>query len=705
MALTAMMNAAVSGLQTAQAALTTTSNNISNVNTPGYVREVVNQSPEVAGGNGTGVTIDDISRVTNAFLEGANYNAQSSAGSAGIINTLLGQAQTAFGDPSQSTSYLNQLSTVFSDFTAAANDPASNLPRSQIVDDLSNFLDSSQNVAGTLSGLNTQADAQISSDVSQANQLLGQINQLNIQIATTSATGANAASSQDEQSQLLGQLSNLMQINVAQQSNGSVVVRSATGQLLAGFGGAASLAYTPSVSAMGTISVTPAASTQSSSIQLGSGELSGLLQLRNNIIPGVQTQLSNYVSGAVNAINAAHNANTASPPPQTLTGRNTGLDLPTIIGDFSGTTNVAVTDASGNVLQQVQIDFTNQTMSVNGGAATGFTPSTFLTSLNTALGGAGTASFSNGALTLGATTPGQGVAIADDPTTPSQDGGQGFSQFFGLNDLVTSNMITNYNTGLQASDANGFTPGGQIGFQIADATGTPVANINVAIPPAGGTTMQDVLSALNDPISGAGQYGSFSLNAQGALSFTPNAAGSTLAVTSDTTQRGAGGPTMSQLFGLGSIQANATTSYSIRGDIAADPMDMALAQFSLTAAAAGQSAIAVGDGSGATALANAASAQQTFSASGGLPPMTTSVSQYAAELAGSLGQRSSAAQAASTAATALQSEAQTRLQGVEGVNLDEELVNLTTYQQAYNASARLIQASQNMINTLLDTVN
>jgi flagellar hook-associated protein 1 FlgK len=84
--------------------------------------------------------------------------------------------------------------------------------------------------------------------------------------------------------------------------------------------------------------------------------------------------------------------------------------------------------------------------------------------------------------------------------------------------------------------------------------------------------------------------------------------------------------------------------------------------------------------------------------------MTTSVTQYAAALGGDLGQKASAASAASTAATALASEATTRLSSVEGVNLDEELVNLTTYQQAYNASARLVQASQNMINTLLDVV-
>ncbi|MCG8442668.1 MAG: hypothetical protein MI723_12760, partial [Caulobacterales bacterium] len=41
---------------------------------------------------------------------------------------------------------------------------------------------------------------------------------------------------------------------------------------------------------------------------------------------------------------------------------------------------------------------------------------------------------------------------------------------------------------------------------------------------------------------------------------------------------------------------------------------------------------------------------------------------------------------------------------VEGVNVDEELIKLTEFQQAYNASARLIQAASEMTDTLLSLV-
>jgi len=69
MAINAMMNIALSGMQTDQTALTTVSDNITNANTPGYARKIVEQSSVVGNGAGIGVTVDDIRRVTNQYLE------------------------------------------------------------------------------------------------------------------------------------------------------------------------------------------------------------------------------------------------------------------------------------------------------------------------------------------------------------------------------------------------------------------------------------------------------------------------------------------------------------------------------------------------------------------------------------------------------------------------------------------------------------
>ena len=144
----------------------------------------------------------------------------------------------------------------------------------------------------------------------------------------------------------------------------------------------------------------------------------------------------------------ASNASTASPPPSSLTGRNTGLDLPTAVSGFTGQSTVAITNASGVIQQTVAIDFSAGTMSVNGGGATPFTPANFLTQLNAGLGGLGTATFTNGALSIAATGS-NGVAINEGT---SQKAGQGFSQFFGLNDVVCTSLMfrgsPSYDTGL-----------------------------------------------------------------------------------------------------------------------------------------------------------------------------------------------------------------------------------------------------------------
>ena len=41
---------------------------------------------------------------------------------------------------------------------------------------------------------------------------------------------------------------------------------------------------------------------------------------------------------------------------------------------------------------------------------------------------------------------------------------------------------------------------------------------------------------------------------------------------------------------------------------------------------------------------------------------------------------------------------------MEGVNIDEELIHLTTYQQAYNANARMIQAAKDLFDILANII-
>jgi flagellar hook-associated protein 1 FlgK len=216
--------------------------------------------------------------------------------------------------------------------------------------------------------------------------------------------------------------------------------------------------------------------------------------------------------------------------------------------------------------------------------------------------------------------------------------------------------------------------------------------------------MQDMLNALNASAGGVGLYGQFTLDADGALSFG-GTSGQTVSVVNDDTSRGPGGPSVSELFGVGHAQRAArVTSFEVRSDIAASPTRLALATFDPAQAALGRPALAIGDGRGAQRLAAAGEAITRFDAVGGSAAGSMTVTRYAAEFAGSIGRKAENAISRQEIALAVAAEADTRRSSAEGVNLDQELISMTTYQQAFSASARLVQAGKDLYDVLLQMV-
>ena len=700
MSLATILSTANSGLLTSQVGLRTVSDNIANANTPGYTRKIVSQVSLASNGMGVGVDAATVRRVTDRYLQGASLNAGASAGHAGVIAEFLDTAQGLFGDPSTSTSFFSGYDALLAGFSAAADNPASSLVRAQAISGAQDFLNDASRITSSLGDLGKQADTRITSDIDRVNTLLKQIDTLNTDITRGRSVNADATGSENIQNNLINELSTLIDVTVGQRSNGGVIVRAADGTVLAGEG-AAVLAYQRSDTAQGYITVTPpGGNLQPQAARLSSGELKGLLDLRNRQIPALSDQLGEFVSRAVQALNRAHNAASAVPAPATLTGNNIGLDLPTAISGFTGKTSIAVTNAAGVLLHTVAIDFSAGTMALDGGAAAAFTPATFQASLSAALAGSATVGFTGGVLSLSAVNPGEGVSVADDATTPSLKAGRGLSQFFGLNDVIRSTGFASYDTGLVATDPHGFTPGGQIRLRIEDANAERLRDVTVTVPAA--ATMADLVAALNDPTSGVGIYGQFTLDANGALAYAGTGAnGTSVSVISDTSERGVGGPSVTELFGIGPAErGNRASRYSVDTLIVQNPSRLALAKLNL-AAAPGTAALAPGDGSGGIGIAQSGDNPVAFAAAGDFGAVTMTLTRYASEFGGNVGRKSAAADTSRTAAEAVQAEADQRRQSVEGVNLDEELVNMTTYQQAFNASARVIQAAKDMYDTLI----
>ncbi|MDP3855278.1 flagellar hook-associated protein FlgK [Phenylobacterium sp.] len=697
MSLTTVLKTASSGLLASQVSLRAVSDNIANVNTPGYVRKMVDQQPLVVGGMGMGVEISGVKRVTDQYLQIATLSASSDANRWDVVSDYLDNAQSLFGDPSGENFFFSRLDDVFSAFSQVSDDPSSSLLRSQALSKVQDFLTEGGRIGGQFTELGKTVDAQIKADVDRANDLLQTINRLNSDISRAKLANADSSGSENIQSQLVDELATLMNIQVGQKQIGGVTIRSAEGLMLAGDGDPATLSYNRTDATKGYIAVEPSNGLGfPQPIQMLTGRIRGLLDLRDNILPGMQDQLGEFMSRASEQINAAHNKAAAVPPPNVLQGRNTGLDLPTAVGGFTGQTRIAVLNASGVVQNTVTIDFDAMTMAPGGA----FTAAGFLGSLNGALGGTATATFVDGALKLQATAPGNGLAL-DEGT--SAKAGRGFSHFFGLNDLIRTDSMGTYDTSLRTTDPHGFTAGDTISFRLAQPDGKPIRDVAVAVP--AGATVADLLTALNDPTTGVGLYGSFALDAKGALAFTGSApTKATLSVTQDLTERGAGGPSMSQLFGLGVVERAARASrYKADQALVSNPMKLSLATLDLSVAV-GQPAITAGDGRGARLIAAAGDVSTSFSAAGELGGVTMTVSRYASEFGGSIGRQAQGAETRKQSAESVANEAIARRQSVEGVNIDEELVRLTTYQQAFNASARMIQAAKDMFDVLTNMI-
>jgi flagellar hook-associated protein 1 FlgK len=704
MSINSILNIGTSGLNAAQAKLKVVADNIANVDTPGYVRKLADQTAYQSNGVGAGVDIARIRRATNAFLQAAAYAAAAGLGKAKISSDQIDRAQSLFGDLTANQNYFKRLDGIYADFNSLAASPTDGLKKSGAVTNITNFLNESRSIYTSLQAIQSDADGQIKTNVETINGLLVDIDKLNTEIRAGTTTNADVTGSLNAQGVLIKQLSSLMDIRVSNLPQGGVSILGGDSLNLVGPNGPASLAYVPKGNGFGDVTVTESGGTPKSLVdRMTSGEMIGLIQLRDKELPAVMNQLGQLVSQASEALNKAHNAASTVPALQTLSGRNTGLDLATGISGFTGTTTVAVMNNTTNLItKSVKIDFTAGTITVDAGAPTNFTPANFLATLNTALGTDATASFANNALSLSAAA-GKGIAIADAAATPATKAGKGFSQFFGLNDLIQSSGISSYDTGLTNASDPGFTPGKVLSLRLSDASGKTLADVNITTP--AGTTMASLLAAMNDPNTGVGKYGSYALDSVGQLRFTPlGTAAVSVSVQSDTTTRGAGTPSISQLFGIGDNQrASRLFGYSVRSDIAADPGKLALAKLDL-APPVGQANLKVGDGSGAQALANSGSTLASFDPAGNILGGVKTISQYAAQFAGALAQRASLAQSAQTSALSLAVEVETRRSSVEDVNQDEELAKLTTYQQSYNASARLVTAAKDIYDILLNMV-
>ena len=716
MSLNSIMNIATSGLYASQRGIRTVSNNVANVNTVGYVRLDHNQQARVTGNTPAGVEVGTVRRAADRFLQAASLAASSSAGGSNERFQYLDGIQAAFGDPTSDSSIFGQLDRALGSFETAVVNPGSMTTRRNAVSEMQNFLGRLGQLGGDVQLARADADTRIGDQVSRVNTLLVDIAKLNSDVQRGSVTD-DVAGAKQRQSTLIDELSTFMDIRISERGDGTTEVRTSSGVMLAGYDHA-SLSFSPSSLGSATfdrIKVQYGSDPQLREFEpsLQSGSLRGLLDVRDKDLSEIALGIGELAGGLTDTINAAHNQNTSLPPIARTSGVDTGLMSTDVLG-FKGKTTIAVVDANGVVKRKIDVDFNNASLSVDGGASTslgaGPTIGSFQTALNAALGSLGTASFANGKLALvaapptSASAPPNGFAFDEPATGGSERGSKAFAHFFGLNDLVRSGTPPSFATGLTASDAHGFPPGATMRFSVRAAEGAILLNRDIPVP---GGNVSDLMTSLNNVGTGLGLYGGFTLDTKGQMSWTPAPGQSNthLDVVTDVGPRGDTTRGFAQMFGISATaRETRATSLSLNSEIVADPRKLAFARPDLSGVSVGQVGVGLGDSRGAQALFDVSRLRHTFSGPTGTTGRAMTLADFASSLGGDIGSRAANAEADKASATAFSTEANARRSNVEGVNLDEELVKLTSYQQAYSAAARMIRAADEMYQALLNAV-
>lgn len=214
---------ASSGLSAYQAALNTTANNISNVKTEGYSRQVANMSSSAAlrvharyGSAGTGVQVDSIKQVRNEYYDTKYWENRSSLG---LYETKLNynlQIENYFIDDDTEKGFSTILNDMFNALDTLKNSAGDVNNRQQFIATAKNFTTYFNSAAIGLGEIQDSVNEEIKSTVANINSIAEKISILNKQINVIELQGGYANELRDQRALLVDELSTIIPTTVSE---------------------------------------------------------------------------------------------------------------------------------------------------------------------------------------------------------------------------------------------------------------------------------------------------------------------------------------------------------------------------------------------------------------------------------------------------------------------------------------------------------
>ncbi len=356
MGLSAAFEIGKTGMRIYQIASEVVSENIANVNTPGYSRQriVLETAPPTTSNGfpmGSGVQVSAVERYYDALLQKQLVNASTTSGYDSKKSEVLKQVEPIFNEIAQ-----DGLGTSISGFFAAWQDlttnPTGNTERRAILSSAQIMTDQFHYVSRTLNDAIKIQNEAVSPTVDDINSTLSHVAQLNGQIKLTELASGNANEMRDQRDYLIRQLSEKLAVTYTENSDGStdIAYTDTTGTYALVTGSqAGSLSVTTSgtlpdgTTPRSMVQITPAGGGATTTVAPVTGSLGALMQMRDTTIPDYLGQVNSLAAKLVSTVNTLHN-NATSPGGAYDRNGNPGGDLFLAAGVTAGTIQVVISD-------------------------------------------------------------------------------------------------------------------------------------------------------------------------------------------------------------------------------------------------------------------------------------------------------------------------------------------------------------------------
>jgi flagellar hook-associated protein 1 FlgK len=353
------LSIAGSGLAADAAEIDTISNNLSNIDTPGYAAEQVNLSPDAANGAygaGQGVLIGSITNLTDAVFAAANVAAQGTSSGTNQFSQVMSSIESIFPEPS-SNGIASQLTSLWSSISTLASNPNQVGAQQAAVSAAQSVASSISSSFAQLNQLSSSLESQVGTGandgglLSEANTLLGQVATLNAGIVAGRSGGQNPNALSDQVTSDVNQLANLLGVNAVTQSNGTTTVLLNGVQLVSG-----TVAQSLGVSGSGA-TTNLAVTTSDGVVVSAGGSIGANLTAVNTTIPDYMQQLDGVADSLATNLNALQGSgmDSAGDPGATIAGAYPGTIAPPIFVDNGSTNTYTTSSGTFNSAATIQV--------------------------------------------------------------------------------------------------------------------------------------------------------------------------------------------------------------------------------------------------------------------------------------------------------------------------------------------------------------